>query len=84
MVYSPPKRQMIMFGGAYDQGNGRFNDTWSYDPNFDSWALPPTSGIAPAARASQAMAYDSADDQVIMFGGSGDTEELNDTWDYTP
>ncbi len=38
----------------------------------------------PLARASHSMVYDSSTGRAIMFGGSGGSDYLNDTWAYDP
>lgn len=36
----------------------------------------------PPARVQASIAYDAADGYVLLFGGGGQTEALNDTWTY--
>jgi N-acetylneuraminic acid mutarotase len=85
MVYCTSSGQVIMFGGGYTN-NGAFgflNDTWAFDPDSHVWTLLAPQGTLPSARASS-MVYDPATGQVIMFGGGGSSDILDDTWDYTP
>jgi len=56
LVYDPETKKMILFGG-YD-GSRQYNDTWAYDPAANTWASLRPAARAPAARDSQAMAYD--------------------------
>jgi hypothetical protein len=45
------------------------------------WAQVTTTGTPPG-RSGQAMAYDSARQRVVMFGGEGSSGVLRDTWEY--
>jgi N-acetylneuraminic acid mutarotase len=82
LVYDPESKKMILFGGF--DGSTQYNDTWAYDPAANSWAdLKPT-GSMPAGRDSQAMAYDSDDKVMVLFGGWSTTTQFNDTWAYDP
>jgi N-acetylneuraminic acid mutarotase len=82
LVYDPQSKKMILFGGY--NGSTQYNDTWAYDPAANSWTdLKPT-GNLPAGRDSQAMAYDSDDKVMVLFGGWSTTEQFDDTWAYDP
>lgn len=84
MAYDPSTGQLILFGG---QGvGGELNDTWNWNLNCPinlNWTqlLPTTS---PSPRISQAMAYDPATGQFILFGGWYLTQQefLGDTWNW--
>jgi uncharacterized protein (TIGR03437 family) len=45
--------------------------------------LTPTSGIAPDARNTGSAIYDPVGKRLIIFGGSGNSGNLNDTWAFT-
>ena len=87
MVYDSAQAQIVIFGGdSYNLAPYppypyvRLNDTWVWDGSSWVQKLPQTS---PPARGGHAMAYDSAHDQVVLFGGLGPapTETIfNDTW----
>ena len=82
MVYVSSLDQVLMFGGMSSEGV--LNDTWAFDHVNNTWIeLSPES--APTARGWHAMAYDSANDKVILFGG-GEAEYTfsNETWIYDP
>jgi hypothetical protein len=67
----------VIFGGAYV---GAKNDTWSYAGH--AWSrLVPTS---PAGRVAAAMAWDSAKQEVVLYGGYDPTGPLyyTDTWTF--
>jgi hypothetical protein len=86
MAYDSAQGKIIMFGGAYSPLGGgpdcNLNDTWEYD-GVD-WTEVTTIG-GPGARSHHAMAYDSAQGKIVMFGGlepcSGQGWP-SDTWQY--
>ena len=89
MVYDPTGQRTILFGGygATDSTGSTFsplNDTWAYDVKNNSWAnLGPAD--PPTARYAGAVACDSEDGTVILFGGWDFTgQSLGDTWAYDP
>jgi N-acetylneuraminic acid mutarotase len=82
LVYDPVSKKMILFGG-YD-GSTEYNDTWAYDPAAGTWKDLKPEGNPPAARDSQALAYDSDDKVMVLFGGWSTTTQYNDTWAYDP
>jgi len=81
-VYDPASKTMILFGGW--NGRTEYNDTWAYDLAENTWTNLRPSGRAPAARDSQAMAYDAENKVIILFGGWSATKEYDDTWAYDP
>ncbi|MCI4321310.1 MAG: hypothetical protein L3K18_03760 [Thermoplasmata archaeon] len=75
MADDPGIGGVFLFGG-YDQFNQTpFNDTWTLVAG--TWT-PAGNASSPTPRLAPMMAYDTATDGVILFGGSG----LNDTWSY--
>jgi N-acetylneuraminic acid mutarotase len=82
LVYDPDAKTMILFGGW--NGLTEYNDTWAYDPTANTWANLRPAGRAPAARDSQAVAYDPDSKSAILFGGWSTTKEFADTWAYDP
>jgi hypothetical protein len=80
-AYDPINHAQILFGGA-THGNLLRNDTWAFDLLNRSWRNlnPP---IAPPARDSHAMVFDSDNGVMVLFGGYNQTNVvLNDTWIY--
>jgi hypothetical protein len=72
---------VIMFGGSGGSARPLLNDTWAYGPISNTWKSIKPAGAAPSVRAFQSMAYDSATNIVIMFGGATNNWTfLNDTW----
>jgi N-acetylneuraminic acid mutarotase len=82
LVYEPDSGKMILFGGW----NGRvdYNDTWAYDPAANTWTNLLPAEPRPAARDSQALAYDADNKVMILFGGWSTQREFQDTWAYDP
>ena len=82
LAYDAAQGQVVLFGGAGEPGGvccGYFGDTWVW--NGASWTqeFPANS---PSARAAFGMDYDAAQGQVVLFGGSSGSGDLNDTWGW--
>jgi N-acetylneuraminic acid mutarotase len=87
MVYDSDTGRALVFGGEVStalSASGVLNDTWAYDPATNAWTTLNPTGSLPAARASHAMAYDSAEHRAILFGGWNGSSRTNDTWTYDP
>jgi N-acetylneuraminic acid mutarotase len=82
MVYDSDGGTVILFGGVGDAG--RFDDTWAYDPNANTWTDLNPIGILPSARSGHAIVYEPLSGRVILFGGYDGSLLLNDTWAYEP
>lgn len=80
MAYDSESDRFVMFSGVIV---GSYTDeTWSYNYNTNNWTKMFPS-VKPEARESHAMAYDAADDRMIMFGGNCvSTGFSNETWSY--
>ena len=88
----PPGRsnQSVVFehyrGGAFVFGGsshlGLASDTWGYDPSANAWTELGFTGATPDARFDSAMAWDSDDGKVYLFGGQNQTTYFNDIWAY--
>jgi len=79
MVYNAKSDKMVLFGGR--DGSNLKDDTWAYDTQSDTWTQMNPS-VKPAARYGHAMAYDSWNDVVVLFGGYDDSNAMSDTWLY--
>ena len=78
MVYDAALRSVVLFGGSAPNGCGYLcADTWLW--NGSNWSQR-TSVNTPPARQAAAIAYDSAAQNVVMFGGYGLEGILQDTW----
>jgi uncharacterized protein (TIGR03437 family) len=80
MAYDSAHDQVVLFGGCCDANGNPFGDTWVWDGANWTQQFPQTS---PPGRVFFAMAYDSAHDQVVLFGGSDASFNLlSDTWTW--
>jgi len=82
MVFDNASNLVVLFGG-HDDNYNKFNDTWVYDVGTNTWTKRyPIS--APAPRIEHAMAYDSINNLIVLFGGRGKGDMLfrDDTWIY--
>ncbi len=78
MVYDTARSQMVLFGG-FNASLGPLNDTWVWDGS--TWAQKFPSNIPAARYDCEYLAYDSARQQVVMFGcGTSADTKYNDTW----
>jgi hypothetical protein len=87
LAYDPATSQLVLFGGSPPHV-GAFNDTWAWDGS--TWAQVAddtdpgcTNACAnsPAPRVAATTSYDSATNQVVLFGGYG-AGYPDDTWVY--
>ncbi len=82
MVYDATDQYVLLFGGTYlNETLGHYveyNDTWTFADGV--WTnVTPT--VSPSARQGAGMAYDPAQNDVILFGGrNAEEQDLNDTW----
>ncbi|MFN7971656.1 MAG: kelch repeat-containing protein, partial [Acidobacteriota bacterium] len=80
MGFDARRGRVMLFGGDA-QGSTTNSDTWEYDGTSWSPAAPPPPGLAP--RQLAAMAYDTARQRMVMFGGSESGGGLgDDTWEH--
>jgi hypothetical protein len=65
MVYYPPAKEIVLFGGADQYGHG-LGGTWAF--NRYGWKqLHPA--VSPSARSQYAMAYDPKLGEIVLYGG---------------
>lgn len=78
MVYDSARERTVMFGGLVSPAFS--SETWVWDER--GWETVPVSPTArPQARDAHGMAYDSARDRVVLFGGNTGTAR-DDTWEF--
>lgn len=84
-TYDSGDGYVVLYGGCTTSGCTAFDsDTWSFSGG--AWSQITVScyhSICPSGRGGAAMAYDTADGYVLMFGGCGSTCPLGDTWKYS-
>ncbi|MDE1819607.1 MAG: PKD domain-containing protein [Euryarchaeota archaeon] len=85
MTWDSGDSYAVLFGGE-NGGTSADGDTWTYSTS-GGWNQV-CSSCSPAGRAEPALAYDSADSRVVMFGGctginlASDTCNMGDSWTY--
>ncbi len=85
-VYDARADLFVLFGGWHEEPNGtyvRLNDTWVFSLSTDTWTERHP-GHAPSSRSDSEVAYDRADDAVLVVGGFDGSEYLGDVWSYNP
>lgn len=83
---APTQDYALLFGGWYNNsvGNvGRLADSWYYFPTNNTWQQMSTHGT-PSIRSDSAVAYDPAENFVLMYGGYSGSSYLSDLWAYYP
>jgi hypothetical protein len=76
LAYDSARGRTVLFGGRKPGSPPSHADTWEWDGA--AW-VNVTPAVGPPGRYWPGMAYDSARDRVILFGGS---PGLADTWEY--
>lgn len=82
MAYDSVQGQVVLFGGSGMNNNKTvfLNDTWVWDGSNWTEKLPVTS---PSERARHSMAYDSALNQTVLFGGRAQNGAYDgDSWTW--
>ena len=78
MVYDAQRKQTVLFSGEGACCPTDLTDTWSWSGPTRSWSLKAQTG--PPTRFFHGMAYDVARQQSVVFGGTGKSGLLADTW----
>lgn len=78
----PAGNQMYLYGGC-SSGAGPCpqGDLWSFDLNTNRWTEI-TGGNKPPARQWYGIGLDLARRKLVIYGGSGGSGFLNDTWEF--
>ena len=83
-IFDEANNQMLIFSG---QGNGLYNDVWSFDFDDSSWTERSPSmnqeGF-PQQRYGTITVFDAAAQRLVTFGGFGNagTSRQDDTWAF--
>jgi cysteine-rich repeat protein len=92
MVFDPVRSRIMLVHGL-DSATGLVADVWQYDGV--TWTQITTTGLAPSPRRAHAVAWDTARQRLVMFGGikpllqttaaTGETWELafGTSWTWT-
>lgn len=84
LVYDELNKRLLLFGGQVNDAV-YFNDLWAWDGS--TWSRVAAKGTPPTPRALTAMAFDSARNIVVLFGGDNKpaanmgSYAVNDTWE---
>jgi len=73
------KRNVIYFFGGEWGPDGNSNELWKYDAASNVWEKLSPTGVLPPKKGGYGMAYDRANDKIIVFRGNG-----TGTWVYDP
>lgn len=81
LVYDSARAVSVTFGGQTfgDAGTGMIGETWEWNGTDWTHRLPAN---APSPRRATTLAYDSARQRVVLFGGRSGNGPENDTWEY--
>lgn len=80
-VYDSARQLIVAFGAGTTERESVSNLLWTYDGTDWSLANPLNS---PKPRNSSFLIYDSANDKVIMYGGTDKySQSLSDMWEYS-
>lgn len=71
--------RFMIFGGS---GAGNFNDTWEFDLTQRRWTRLEIENPPPSRNAMMG-AYIESEDRFIVFGGTGNSGNLNDVWELS-
>jgi hypothetical protein len=77
-VFDPLDGSLVTFAGFTTQG--RFDDTWRFDPTSRAWRDVTPASPQPGERCLHAAAHDTRRHRMIMFGGQRGSNALDDAW----
>ncbi|MBN2360968.1 MAG: hypothetical protein JXR83_16045, partial [Deltaproteobacteria bacterium] len=81
LAFDSVRNRVVLFGG-WGQIDGQeivWQDTWEWDGQ--SWVERQPGSAVPQARRQHTLAFDTARNRVVLFGGYGG-EYMQDTWEY--
>ncbi len=76
-IYDEANDRFVVFGG--DTGTEKAGGVWALNLADDSWEELSESGQGPTPRDGAVAVYITAEQRLVLFGGTGD-EHLNDVW----
>lgn len=83
-AYDPRGDVFVLFGGWYDFPPGvyhRLGDTWHFYLSNLTW-VQISSPTSPSPRSDSAIAHDTLDRGLVLFGGFDGSNYLGETWRY--
>jgi hypothetical protein len=83
-VYNAAGGEMLLYGGC-SSGSGPCPqaDLWSFDLANNRWTER-TPRVSPPGREHYGFAFDGPRSRAVLFGGSGNSGLLSDSWEYDP
>ncbi|MFW9903628.1 MAG: Kelch repeat-containing protein [Candidatus Thorarchaeota archaeon] len=83
MIYDLGNNRIILFGGLtiINSEYTYLSDTWIFDCITNTWGEK-SHIVHPMGRFNFGMVYNSIKQEILLFGGSSYTGELDDTWIY--
>jgi hypothetical protein len=83
-AYDPATNSLIVFGGN-NCSKSYFNDVWvlsnaNGEGGTSAWTNLSPSGTPPSVRESAAVAYDSTNNVLVIYGGDGNSVDFGDVW----
>lgn len=76
LVWEPPREQLWLIGGNLSPNHSYHDpvmDLWIFDVEDSRWSEHETVARGPAARLAFASFYDTARDDIVIFGGSDES-----------
>jgi N-acetylneuraminic acid mutarotase len=80
-VWNPGAAEMLVFGG-FCGPSCSYNDVWSYSVNTNTWTLLANNGTPPPPGYDFHAAWDSINENMLVFGGYDDSVHSDDLWQY--
>lgn len=75
LTYDETRRRVLLFGGQTELVTDKFNDAWEWDGV--AWRQLQIASLVPAERFGHGISYDVSRQQMVLFGGVGESE----TWE---
>ncbi len=85
MAYDPFQDEIVLFGGGHvaeraaDGGIVGYSGTWIFQPRDNDWRQLQLES-QPPPRMNSRMVCDTKGQQLVLFGGDGQSHYLADTW----
>ncbi len=76
-VFDPLAGELVSFAGFTEAG--RFEDTWSFDPEVAQWT-DRSNAVTPGKRCLHSASYDSRSHRMLIYGGQRGGGRLDDLW----
>ena len=83
IAYDSLSGKLMLFGGHSSVDGLYKQDTWQWSGTDATWTNVTNANAKPSGRNLGGMVYDSKRDQLLLFGGYGQTY-YNDIWSWSP